>query len=252
MGPRRAHGGGHARMAMQGVGGDDAALQHQALQRRQRGRDLVAAFGPSGRDRQPCLGVPDAHHERRHEGAAPLVAAPQALAVDGHDPLGRADPQPLAQGRGKAGQSSGEFLRVEEPEHPAEAVMARRSVRQIDDLAQSIHMRIGKIRNLHATLRPAQCRRQRNKQHRPKNMPGIDVARILNVAENRDNRLHRRPPQNKEAPSESNFSIPATELYSSAIPLPLRGARGSSCPSTALRRGRGRGPIAQAMGRVRV
>src|SRR5712691_922473 len=69
-----AHRCGHARMAMQGVGGDDTAFQNQGFQRRKRGRNLVAAGGVPGCERQPGLGIPDAHHERWHAAATTPLA----------------------------------------------------------------------------------------------------------------------------------------------------------------------------------
>ncbi len=125
---------GHTRVAMQGVGGDDAALQGHGFQRRQGRRHFVAAGRMAGRQRQARLGVPDADHQRRHEGAAALVAAAQALAVDGHHAFGRRKPEFRAQRRVKPGEGRGHFLRIEQAEEAAEAVVARRAVRQIDDL----------------------------------------------------------------------------------------------------------------------
>jgi hypothetical protein len=96
MRPPRSHLGSHGRMAMQGIAGDDAAFQNQAFEHRQRGRNLIAARRVAGCQRQPRLGIPHAHHERRHVAAAALIAAPQALAVDGDHACGRVEPEPLA------------------------------------------------------------------------------------------------------------------------------------------------------------
>jgi hypothetical protein len=79
---------GHLGMAMQGIAGHCAALQHQAAQKVQRRLDLVAARRPSLGDGESGLGVPDADHERGHKGAAFLVVPAQALAVDGDDATG--------------------------------------------------------------------------------------------------------------------------------------------------------------------
>src|SRR5262245_28845877 len=77
-----AHRLGHARMTMQGIAGNDTALQYQAFQGRQGSFDLVPTFGPTGRNRQPGFGIPYTDHQRRHVGAPALVAAPKALAID--------------------------------------------------------------------------------------------------------------------------------------------------------------------------
>src|SRR5882724_5711887 len=54
-------------------------------------------------------------------------------------------------------------------------------------------------------------------------MPRIDVPRIANFSENRDQRFHQRLSHNRKASSESPFLQSATELYSYAIPLPASG-----------------------------
>ena len=65
---------GHARVAMQGVGGDDAAFQRHGFERRQGRRHFVAARRMAARQRQARLGVPNADHQRGHEGAAALLS----------------------------------------------------------------------------------------------------------------------------------------------------------------------------------
>src|SRR5271156_236182 len=177
----------------------------------------------AARQRQARLGVPDADHQRRHEGAAALVAAAQALAVDGDHAFGRRKPELRAQRRVKPGEGRGHFLRIEQAEEAAEAVVARRAVRQIDDLRQLAFVGGGEIGNVDASLGAAQRRRKRNEQHRRQIVPRIAVTRVANFTKNGDQRLHNRLPTNQEAPSESTSSSNATTLYSYAIPLPLWG-----------------------------
>ena len=205
---------------MQRIGGDDTAFQDQAFQHIQRGGDLVAPFGAARRNRQPRLGIPHTDHQRRHEGATPLVAAAQALAVDGDNAPRRAQPQCRPQRLSKAGERRGQFRRVEQPEQPAEAVVARRAMRQLDNLAKHLRIRLAKVGNIDRTLRPTQRRRQRDEQHRTHQMPRIDVPRVANFSENTDQCFHRRSLHQKRPSSESNFASHAMDLYSYAIPLP--------------------------------
>lgn len=214
---------GHARVAMQGVGGDDAAFQRHGFQRRQGRRHFVAARRVAARQRQSGLGVPDADHQGRHEGAAALVAAPQALAVDSHDAFGRRKPEPGAKRRPKPGERLSHLRRIEQAEQATEAVMARRAMRQIDDLRQLRLIGGGEIGDVDAGLGPAQSRRKRDKQHRRQIVPCVEVARIADLTKNGDQRLQSRLPSNQEASSESTFPSNATALYSSAIPLQSRG-----------------------------
>src|SRR5271166_187203 len=201
---------GHSRVAMQGVGSHGAAFQGHGFQRRQGRRHFVAARRMAARQRQARLGVPDADHQRRHEGSAALVAAAQALAVDGDHAIGRRKPEFGAQRRLKPAEGPSHFLGIEQAEEAAEAVVARRAMRQIDDLGQLGFVRDGEIGNVDASLGAAQCRRKRNKQHRRQIMPSVEVARIANLAKNGDQRLHHRLPSNQEASSESTSSSNAT------------------------------------------
>src|SRR5262249_42751412 len=147
---------------------------------------------------------------------------PQALAIDGNHAGRRAQAQRRAQGLGEPGQRRLQLGRIEKPKQATEAVMARRAVRQIDELAQTFLICRRETRNRHTVLRPAQRRSQRYEQHGRKIMSRIDVTRITDFPENRDDRLHPRPPRHKEASSESTSSSNATKVYSNAIPLPLR------------------------------
>src|SRR5207245_11582753 len=102
----------------------------------------------------------------------------------------------------------------EQPEHAAEAVVARHAVRQVDDLAKCRRIGLAKIGNIDGTLRPAQRRRQRDEQHRAHEMPRIHVARIANFAKNRDDCFHPKLAPNMRASSESTFSYRAIKLRS--------------------------------------
>jgi len=195
MGARRANALGHFGVAVQGVGGDDTAFQIKALQHFQRRGDLVAVRARARRDRHPRFGVPDAHHQRRHMGAPALVAAPQSLAVDGHDALGRSQAQSFAQRPRERQKGAAQRVWIEQAKQARETIMARRAMRQVDDLAKIALVRLGEIGNIHHALGPAQSRHQRNEQHRTAIVPRVQVTRVLNVAQNRNQRFHRQPPE---------------------------------------------------------
>src|SRR6185312_11572296 len=138
-----------------------------------------------------------------------------------------AEPQRRPQRLTKAGERRCQLRRVEQPKQAAETVVARNAVRQIDDLAEHCRIRLAKIGNIDGALRSAQARRQRDEQHRAHKMPRIDIARIADFLKNRDDRFHPRLSPKMRASSESIFPSAATQLYSSAIPLPLAGRVGA-------------------------
>jgi hypothetical protein len=212
---------------MQGISGDDAAFQNQTFERRERGCNLIATRRVPARQRQPRFGIPYAYHQRRHAGAAAFIAAAQALAIDCHHALGRIKSKSLAQCRNKAGESLCHFLRIEQAEQPAEAVVARGTMRKINNLGKLLLVRGSKIRNIDARLCPTQSRCQCDEQHCREIMPRVEVPRVVNFTENRKQCFHLGSPESGKPSSESTFSSDAIELYSSAIPLPLVGRVGA-------------------------
>ncbi len=219
MGAPGTHLGGHGRVAMQGIAGDDAALQNQAFQGCQRSRHLIAARRVAGRQRQPGLGIPHAHHQWRHVAAAALIAAPQALAVDGDHAPGGIEPEPLAQRRDETSESPCHLVRIEQTEHPAEAVVARCAMTKIDDLVKLVLVGSSKIRDIDTTLRTTQSRRQPDEQHSRKIMSSIEVTGVPDFTKDRDQWFHHGSPESGKPSSESTFYFMAIELYSDAIPL---------------------------------
>src|ERR1700704_3371327 len=71
-----------AAITMDGVGGDHTACQRQALQKRDRCFRLAALAGLGLSECHTHLCTPHRHHHRRHMGAALLVGALEALAID--------------------------------------------------------------------------------------------------------------------------------------------------------------------------
>jgi len=163
----------------------------------------------AGRQRQAGLGVKDADHERGHEGAPARIGAPEALAVHRYDAAGRFESQSRPQGVPEACEDAGHFFRIEKAEDATEAVVARNSVCQVDDSGKKIFVGRREIRDLDATLRPTQSRRQRNEQHCRQIMTRVQVERIANLAENRNEWFHQRLPSNQEASEESISALSA-------------------------------------------
>lgn len=93
-------------------------------------------------------------------------------------------------------------------------------MRQIDDLGEGALIGGGEIGDIDASLGPAQRRHQGDEQHRRAIAPGVDVARIVNLAENRDESLHGSLPKSRSLLNESFSTSRAMPLCSSAIPLP--------------------------------
>src|SRR5271163_1505610 len=200
MGARRADLRGHFGMAVQSVGGDPTALQIQAFQRLQRRGDLVAVRTRARGNRYAGLRVPDAHHQRRHARAPALIAAPQAFAVESDQALDRSQAEAFAQGLSKIPQTFLQFRRIEQTEQSRKTVVARRAVRQIDDLGQFLDMSGGKISIAHATLCSAKRSDQRNEKHRRAIMPRVEVSGIANLAQNSNQDFHQWPSESGSRP----------------------------------------------------
>jgi len=125
---------------------------------------------------------------------ARLVAAAQALAVDGDDPVRRLDPRRLAEGGREAGEGGRESLRIEQAKDPAEGAVARDAVLQHQELAQQSLLGPPELGHLGAGLRPAQARRERDEQQLGQVVVRVDVARIGQSREHRLEHLHRDLP----------------------------------------------------------
>src|SRR5229473_3542313 len=180
-----------------------------------------AAIGSKSRRRRPnAPRKPDVLSCRRpgrpcpwrHEGAATFIAAPHALAIDSDHAIGRTKPEPLAQRCDKPGENLHHLLRIQETEHAAEAVMARRAIRELNDFRKQLHVSSGKICHSDTRVRSAQSRRQRNEQYCRKLVPRIEVSRVTDFTENRKETLHADSPESGKPPSESSFSSSLSDL----------------------------------------
>jgi len=147
---------------------------------------------------------------RAVEGAA------QRLAVDGQHP------RPV---RPKIGQKcvkrTPEGLRIEQPEHPREGVVARQAVLQPQEFPQQRRAVPRELREVHATLRPAHRRHQRDGQDVQQIMsPRVAAPRVRHLPENRDQRSHGLPLQ--EDPYKISITSKRQPHFSNAIPLAPR------------------------------
>lgn len=168
------------------------------------------------RQGEALLGGPDIDQVQRR-GLGALGEGPlDRLAVDRHHPL-----EPLALGKGHHETGKGRFegLRVEQAEHPAEGIVARNAVFQVQHLAQHILLGLAEVGHVRAALRAAENRRQGNEQQLQKIVPRVARTGILYSLENRNKTSHG-PLHTKERPSEAKSSHKAIlHKYSYAIPL---------------------------------
>ena len=203
---------GHFRVTVQCVGGGDAAFQIKAFQGFEGRLDLVAVGACERGERKPRLSVPHADHERWHERAAALIAVLEPFAVDGDDAGRRAKPERVAQRLGEGGEGARHLVGFEKAKQARETIVARRPVRQGDDLGEVRLVGGAKIGDVDATLRPAQSRHQGDEQHRGAIMAGVSVAGIANLTKNGNQRLHRSLLEShriKRPPQELPFTFPA-------------------------------------------
>ncbi|WP_032907005.1 hypothetical protein [Mesorhizobium sp. LNHC252B00] len=188
--------------AVQRIRRHRAALQIQALQKIQRGCDLVALGRAGSGNRQPRLGVPHAHHQRRHKDPTLSVAAPQRFAVDRHH-AARRRPERLSQRCHESGKAARKLIGIKKSKHPAERVVARATMLQRHDLSQLVFPTLNKIGNVNTALGPTQGRKQSQEQKLRQIMTRVDVTRIPNFTQNRKQKRHwvssskRRPLKNQ-------------------------------------------------------
>jgi len=113
----------------------------------------------------------------QRRGLAPALIGPaQRLPVEGDDAFQRP-----GQGPGELGEGRLERFRLDQPEHPAEGVVAGRTMLQFQHLAQAAELRPGKQGHVRAVLRPAQHRRQGHEHQLQKIVPRVARPRIANL-----------------------------------------------------------------------
>src|SRR5437773_12582750 len=207
-------------VAVQRVGGDSAAIECQQLQGFQCCGDLVALGRQPLGNRKPRLGGPHVDQLQRRRFAATLERTAQGFAVHRHHAV-----QLLGKFRQEPAKYWFECLRVEQPEYPAEGIVAWDAVLQPQELAQQSFLGTAKLRHVGAVVRSAQHRRQRNDQNVDQIVPRIVRSRVRHVLEKVLEFLHRTTPiPIRESSSESISPASATPpLWPNAIPLPASG-----------------------------
>ena len=148
--------------AMQRIHRHDAALQAKQLDQLQRAGRLVVARRQRVGQRHARLGAPRRHHHRRHVALAVLVGATQRLAVERHHAI---DLHRVGEPLREATEHFLERLRIEQAEHPAEGVVARDPVLQLQDGSQQPFLLAPEQRDVGAVLGPAQHRQQSDEHH---------------------------------------------------------------------------------------
>ena len=135
---------------------------------------------------QALIGRPGADQMQRRARRGPIEGAPEGLAVDRDNPL-----TGLGKALHEAEEPSVEAIRIEQPEHPREGVVARNAVLQRQKLFQKPPFRPPKQRHVGAGLTAAQHRTQRNDQQLVQRMPlRIPRPRVLQSLEYLDNPVH--------------------------------------------------------------
>jgi len=119
-------------LAVEGIGGDDAAVQRQQGKQLRQHRDLVRSVGdPQLAEHQALLARPGADQVQRRPAGLAVERAARGLAIDRHHPL-----HPLKEGRQIAGEATLEGHRIEQSEDPREGVVARDPARELEEPAQ--------------------------------------------------------------------------------------------------------------------
>lgn len=147
-------------LAVERVGGRDAAFERQQVQQLRHRRDLVGlAIDRKLTQQQPLLRRPGMQHVQRRLARSPVEGAPQRLAVDGHHAL-----QSLGKVLHEAREAGLERPWVKQPEHPAEGVVARNAVPQARELPQERRLDLAKQRHVREILAAGQHGAQRDQQ----------------------------------------------------------------------------------------
>ena len=133
------HRRGEGAIAMQRIGGDDAAFERQHLQHFQGTLRLVAAGRLARGQHHPGFRGEDVDHLQRRAALAALVGAAQRFAVDRHH-AGELDPVGLGKRRHEPPEMLLEGLRVQSAEHPAEGIVAGDAVLQPQELPQQLFL----------------------------------------------------------------------------------------------------------------
>src|SRR3979409_1584801 len=209
-----------AAITMDGVGGDHTACQRQALQKRDRCFRLAALAGLGLSECHTHLCTPHRHHHRRHMGAALLVGALEALAIDRQNGRTGSGTKRPTKGGHEADERILKRRRVEALKHTRESVMARHPVLELQDGAKKSFLVLSELRHLDTGFSPAQHRRQRDEQYLAQVMPSIDVTRVRYRRKYDEEVAHPGVLQHNEDIRQNPCSTKAQVVfYSHAMPL---------------------------------
>jgi hypothetical protein len=208
---------------MKRVGGDDAAVEREQFQDLQRASRLVASGRLLLRHRQASL---HRKHVDQMQWSCPptaLVGAAQSLAIDRHH-AGELEAIGLGKRRHEAAEHALEGCRIEQPEHPAESVVAGNPMFQTQKQPQQRFLGLPKIRHVGAGFGATQHRRQGNDENVQQIVSGVVRPRVRQRSKSLLELAHPTPSTFGESSSESfsqNNAIHASKPY--AIPLPHAG-----------------------------
>jgi len=221
---------------VEGIGGDDAAVQRQQSKQLRHGRDLVRSVGdPQLAEHQALLARPGADQVQRRPAGLAVERAARGLAIDRHHPL-----HPLGEGRQIAGEATLEGHRIEPPEDPREGVAARHPARQLEEAAQQRLLAPPEQRHacpraaspdpgVDAGLGAAQGGEQRDHHDLVQLVAlGIARARVRKLGKTRPKPLHTVLPCNQDGRIRTIFLHKKTLQISNAIPLGSRAVQDAS------------------------
>src|SRR6266705_449860 len=171
-----------------------------------------------------CVRCPDVDHVQRRRLPAALESAAQGLAVDRHD-AAEVELVGFGEGGHELPECRCERLRVEQPEHPAERIVAGNPMLEHQDLPEELFLGETELGHVRRGLRPAQQRGKGDEQNIRQLVLRVVGSRIRQPSENLLEFPHdATPPVPRESSSESislASAIPLLNAY--AIPLPSRG-----------------------------
>ena len=145
-------------LAAHGIDGDDRALEREHFQQLGHCGDLVR-FAVDGQlaEHQPLLDRPGRDQMQSRAAGGSVKGMAQRLTVDRHHPFGG-----LREALHEIQEAGVALDRIEQPQHPAEGVVARDAVAQAQELPQKRLLRPAEQRHIGAVLAATQHRAQRD------------------------------------------------------------------------------------------
>ena len=195
---------GEPTIAMQRIGGNDAALEAQHRQHLQGALGFVAAGCLARRQGHPRLRSEDIDHVQRRGALASLVGPAQRLAVD-RDDTGEVQPIEFGKRHHEIPKNLLERLRVEQAEYPAECIVAGYPMLEPQELSQQSLLGTAEYRHVGSTLRTAQRCQHGDEQNLQQLVLRIGCSRISQPSENLLEFAHSTPLAFREPSTESGL-----------------------------------------------